>query len=57
MVLFFTLIFTELKNAYVSGNRIEVKWHYDAEDILEYGKNYEGSSNLPFLFIDEGKYI
>jgi hypothetical protein len=54
---FFTLIFTELKNAYVLGNKIEVEWHYDDEDILEYGKNYEVLSNLPFSFIDESSSL
>ncbi len=50
---FFTLIFNQLINAQKAGHEIKIDWyHNDDEDILEYGKDYEALTSLPFSFFD-----
>lgn len=46
-------LFKELEKLKVSGHDIMVNWHYEDEDILDIGNDFQSIVNLPFTLIEE----
>ncbi len=48
-------IFKKLETISKQGNKVHIKWHYEAddEDMLEAGEDYNSIVELPFEFIED----